>query len=85
MSTDYLNTHLPKVKVLVTSQTDGSLGVESDLKLEPYPERLFEKLIEWAKKTPDHVFLAKRPAPGQPWNTLTFKDTLEKAHRQRAL
>lgn len=80
MNNQYLQTHLPKVNVLVTPQNDGSLIIESSAKLEEYPETLVEKLIYWANKSPNRVFFAKRPGPGKPWVELTYADALEKAH-----
>lgn len=81
MTSEYIDTHLPKVKVIVEPKSDGSLIIKSDMDIEAYPERLFEKLILWAEKTPDNLFLAKRPAPGKDWVKLTFKETLDQAVR----
>ena len=80
MNNEYIQTNLPQVDVLVSPQKDGSLIIESSAKLEQYPDTLIEKLVEWAQKAPDRVYLAKRPAPGQPWVELTYKDALDKAH-----
>lgn len=81
MVAQYSDTHLPKVNVLVTKEKDGSFIVASDLELEDYPKRLYEKLIEWGTKTPDQVFLAKRPAPGQPWIKVTYGQALEQTQK----
>jgi feruloyl-CoA synthase len=80
MNNQYIQTHLPKVNVIVTPSNDGSLIVESSAKLGQYPDTLVEKLIYWARKAPNTIFLAKRPAPGQPWVELTYGQALEKAH-----
>ena len=80
MNNQYLQTNLPQVKVLVTPSADGSLVVESEMTLDKYPETLLEKLVFWANKTPNQIFLAKRPAPGKPWETLTYKEALKLTH-----
>ncbi|MCB9763815.1 MAG: feruloyl-CoA synthase [Alphaproteobacteria bacterium] len=47
--------------------------------LAPHADHLLILLERWAAEAPDRVFLAERPAPGQPgWRTVTFAE----AHRQ---
>lgn len=49
-------------------------------KLGIYPERLTDCLIEWARKTPDTVFLAKRNKNGG-WRKITYRQALDIARR----
>lgn len=81
MSSDQFETMLPRVSVNVEKHSDGSLVVSSATPLEAYPECLVDKLIEWAQRTPNQVFLAKRPAPGAPWVTVTYAQAMDAAHR----
>jgi feruloyl-CoA synthase len=46
--------------------------------LRAYPSAMAERLVHWAKTTPDSTFLARRGADGQ-WVEITFKDALAKA------
>ena len=43
--------------------------------LEPYPDKITQRLEQWAKAAPDRVFLAQRAADGS-WRKLTYADAL---------
>jgi feruloyl-CoA synthase len=68
---------------------DGTIYMRSTRPLEPYPERLTDRLEHWAAQAPDRVFLAQRPtpAPGQApdavtgWRTVTYNEALAQVRR----
>jgi feruloyl-CoA synthase len=62
--------------VTVERRGDGAILMRSPHPLPPYPRKLTERLVHWAKAAPDRVFLAQRDAQGA-WRTLTYADTLK--------
>lgn len=54
---------------------DGGFIARAREPLEDYPRAITEKLIYWAEKTPDRVFLAMRDKNGA-WRKITFAQTL---------
>ena len=61
----------------VERRPDGTLLMRSRAALDDYPARITERLIHWAERTPDRVFMADRdPAGG--WRTVTYGETLAK-------
>jgi feruloyl-CoA synthase len=65
----------PDVKV--ERRGDGCIILRSPHALSPYPQKLTERLVHWAKAAPERVFLAQRNASGT-WRTLTYADALTK-------
>jgi feruloyl-CoA synthase len=60
----------------VERRPDGALLIRAPAELGPYPGRLTERLIHWAERTPDRVFMADRdPATGD-WRRITYAETL---------
>jgi feruloyl-CoA synthase len=53
---------------------DGSVSVSSSRQLGRYPDRLTERLENWAAIAPDRVLLAQRAADG--WRKVTYADAL---------
>jgi len=66
--------------VLVDRRADGTLYLKSGRTLPAYPDRLTDRLVYWAKATPDRVFMAER-APDGGWRTITYAQTLERVRR----
>jgi len=58
-----------------TRRDDGSVLIRSPHDLGPYPRLLTERLVHWARRTPENIFLAKRDATGL-WRTLSYGRTL---------
>ena len=56
---------------------NGSIILKSTIPLKKSPHRMTERLIYWAKKTPNKVFIGQRDATGS-WQTLTYAETYEK-------
>jgi feruloyl-CoA synthase len=61
--------------VLMERKPDGTLYLRSPHPLEPYPDKLTQRLEHWANATPDRVFLAQRTAAGS-WRRLTYSQVL---------
>ncbi len=54
--------------------------LQADHPLQPYPERMTDRLLHWAKHTPDQPLYARRdPALGGDWRHLTFAEALDAA------
>jgi feruloyl-CoA synthase len=67
---------------------DGETGVHylrADQELPPYPERLTDRLVHWAKERPDQTLFARRVknADGSSgdWKHITFAQALDAARR----
>jgi feruloyl-CoA synthase len=60
----------------VERRADGAILMRSPHPLPPYPKNLTERLVHWADKTPDRVFMAQRDAAGG-WRTLTYAAALK--------
>ncbi len=56
-------------------KSDGTILIRSPLPLEPYPDKLTQRLERWAQAAPDRIFLAQRNASGG-WRTLSYAQTL---------
>ena len=54
---------------------DGAILIRSPHGLGPHPAKLGERLVHWARETPEKIFLAKRNAAGT-WRTLAYAQTL---------
>jgi feruloyl-CoA synthase len=58
---------------------DGTIYIRSPHRLDPYPDKLTERLVHWATRTPDTVFMADRVEGG--WRDTTYADTLARIRR----
>ena len=56
-------------------QSDGTILIRSPHPLEPYPDKLTQRLEHWAQAAPDRIFLAQRNAAGS-WRTSSYAQTL---------
>ena len=71
--------------VQVRDAGEGVLHIQSDVELRPYAERMTDKLVHWARATPDATFMAQRErladgATGE-WRHVSFARMLDKARR----
>lgn len=48
--------------------------------LDAYPQRLMERLLQWAEQRPDQTFVARRGHDGQ-WQTISYAQMLERVRR----
>jgi feruloyl-CoA synthase len=66
-------------EVVIDRRADGTLYLNSPRDLDPYAERLTDRLAYWAAATPDRVFMAERDGTG--WRTLTYRQMLAEVRR----
>jgi feruloyl-CoA synthase len=64
--------------LVVERRDDGSLVLRSPHELGPWPDRITDWLLHWAKATPERVFLAERDEGGE-WRTVTYARALRTA------
>ena len=53
---------------------DGTFYVRSLETLGEYPRSMTDRLEEWARRTPDAVFIADRGGPGGAWRTISYAE-----------
>ena len=63
---------LGPASVEVERKPDGTMLLRSPRALEPYPEKLTERLTYWADAAPERIFLAQRDSTGA-WRSVTYK------------
>ncbi len=56
--------------------------LRSDVALQPYPDRVTDDLVRWARETPDATFLAERD--GERWRAISFAQMLARVRRTGA-
>jgi feruloyl-CoA synthase len=66
-------------EVVIDRRADGTLYLNSPHRLDPYADKLTDRLAYWAATTPDRVFMAERD--GDSWRTITYRQTLERVRR----
>ena len=76
MLADFHPINIANHPVEVIKRADGTQIIRSTTPLNAYPERITERLEQWAEKTPDTVFLAQRHVDGH-WVELTYAETLQ--------
>ncbi len=59
-----------------TTFADATILLKSEQELGNFPEKITEKLIYWAEKTPDKTFIARRNQEGD-WQKLSYAETLK--------
>jgi len=61
-------------------RADGAELVRAQQTLQPYPEKITQRLEYWAHAAPDRTFLAQRDSNGT-WRTLSYAEALTKSRR----
>ncbi len=85
--TPFLKIKTIKVDITKEVNREGNIILKSKVKLKKPPHRMTQRLIHWAKKTPDKVFIGQRinaenlPPGAGGWRTLTYAETYEKVKR----
>jgi feruloyl-CoA synthase len=64
---------------ILDRKSDGTIYIRSPHKLDAYPDKLTERLVRWAERTPDRLFMADRMEAG--WRRSTYADTLARTRR----
>jgi feruloyl-CoA synthase len=65
---------------IVRQASDGVIHVSAREALAPYPDKITERLIHWAERAPDRIFIAERDTAGG-WRTLSYAQTLATVRR----
>jgi feruloyl-CoA synthase len=76
-NTPFLKIKTLKIDVKKELHTEGEILLTSTVPLKKSPHRMTQRLVYWAKKTPNTVFLGQKEANGA-WQTLTYRETYEK-------
>ena len=61
-----------------TPRADGSTLIHSTEALQPYPDRLTDRLLHWAALAPDRALAAKRDNGGD-WRRISYAQALAQA------
>ena len=75
--TPFLKIRVMEPDIEQTQLGDGAIHLKSTVSLLSRPHRMTDRLLHWAKETPDKVFIGQKNEQGQ-WDTLTYRETLEK-------
>ncbi len=68
---------LGALNVALSQGADGALYVRSQQVLEPYPDRLTDRLHHWATHSPDQTFVARRSDGGKgDWQRVSYAEAL---------
>ncbi|WP_322012779.1 feruloyl-CoA synthase [Paraburkholderia sp. J12] len=69
--------------IIREDRNDGSFVLRSSDLLQPYHRRVGEWLIEWARKTPDAIFIAERDieGPRNTWREIRYSTAFDKVRR----
>ena len=62
---------LGPASVEVERKPDGTILLRSPRALDPYPEKLTERLAHWGEAAPERIFLAQRDCTGA-WRSVTY-------------
>src|ERR1035437_5629209 len=71
----YRKVRLGSASVWAERDDRGRISLRSTEELAPYPARLTECLLKWAKVCPERAFVAKRDAAGQ-WRRISYGEAL---------
>ncbi|MGD9920842.1 MAG: feruloyl-CoA synthase [Pseudorhodoplanes sp.] len=69
---------LEKPEIDIERRPDGTMLIRSRYPLDPYPDRITDRLVHWARMTPDRTFMAARDANGE-WRHITYAQALQYA------
>ncbi len=62
----------------VKEERNGCVYLRAEQALRPYPERMTDRLVHWAKERPDQSWMARRDAQGE-WVHITYAQAWAKA------
>jgi len=75
----FRNTYFGPNRTIKNVREDGAILFELEQKLDAFPQKITEKLIYWASKTPSNVFLAQRTVNG--WEEFSYSLVYEKVQK----
>jgi feruloyl-CoA synthase len=62
----------------VREDRDGCIYLSAENALEAYPERMTDRLVQWASQRPDQTWMARRGTDGQ-WVRISYSQAWAKA------
>jgi len=62
------------------ARPNGEVLVWREDPLGPYPDKINERLVHWAKVTPDRIWMADREG-AEEWTTVTYAEALDRVRR----
>jgi feruloyl-CoA synthase len=65
------------IQATIDKRADGGYELRSTEPLGAYPERITDRLVQFAREAPERVFVAKRSAGGD-WRRITYAQMLER-------
>jgi feruloyl-CoA synthase len=70
---------IPTIQIDIQKEVkpEGAIYLRAAVKLEEHPDRITDRLVYWAEKMPNNIFLAQRGADGE-WQTLTYAQAWNK-------
>jgi len=63
-------------EIVAERRADGSILLKSATPLQRHARCVGDWLEQWARQTPERIFLGERSSVEAPWTTLTYKDAL---------
>src|SRR5258708_12023672 len=63
-------------EIVAERRADGSILLKSATPLQHHARCVGDWLEQWARQTPERIFLGERSSVEAPWTTLTYKDAL---------
>ncbi|HEX6889191.1 MAG TPA: AMP-binding protein, partial [Chryseolinea sp.] len=78
----YLELDTIPISITKEVRPDGSVVVRSTIPLDPFPDKLTERLLHWADVSPEKIFLGQRSSSqvsNDTWHTITYRETLARA------
>ncbi|MDP1882102.1 MAG: AMP-binding protein, partial [Bradyrhizobium sp.] len=70
------NTLFATPEIVADRRADGSIWLKSSAPLQPAARCVGDWLEQWARQTPDKVFLSERANADAPWTTVSYRDAL---------
>ncbi|MBI3701670.1 MAG: feruloyl-CoA synthase [Afipia sp.] len=65
-------------RIAAERKPDGSIWLKSATPIDDYARCVGDWLEQWARDTPDAIFLAERASADKPWTKLAYAETLKK-------
>ncbi len=73
-SAPYRKIPFGEVAIERTLQPDGSILIRSQVPLQAHPDRMTERLVQWAEERPEKIFIGERGSGGG-WRTFDYRTT----------
>ncbi len=73
--TEFMEIALGPQQVRKTVSEDGTIHIQSTIPLQDHPDRITERLVQWAGNRPDQTFLAEKDAHGN-WTEYSYARVL---------